>query len=147
MLPLTLTHIHSKTNTHKHNEPNANKQFHSALPRPDNGWRVWGVKSNETGREQQLSVCGNGVGGGGGGRGLSQDTSVLVKAESKPERESSSDRNNEHQNGCQLKLQKKRQLYSLSVNHCCRSSLVDWCELMRDPPGGQEGRLDSNKPG
>lgn len=35
----------------------ANKQSHSALPRPDNGWLVWGVKSNETGREQQLSVC------------------------------------------------------------------------------------------
>ncbi len=60
MLPLTLTHIHAQT----HDQPDANKQAHSALPRPDNGWRVWGVKSNETGREQQLSVCGNGVGGG-----------------------------------------------------------------------------------
>lgn len=42
---------------------------------------MWGVKSNETGQEQQLSVCGNGVGGVERGReGLSQDTSVLVKA-------------------------------------------------------------------
>lgn len=60
------------------NQPDANKQSHSALPCPDNGWRVWGVKSNETGREQQLSVCGNGW--RGEGEGGSQDTSVLVKA-------------------------------------------------------------------
>lgn len=106
MLPLTLTHIHSKTHTYKHNEPNANKQLHSALPRPDNGWRVWGVKSNETGREQQLSVCGNGV-GGGRREGSSQNTSVLVKAEARPERESCSDCNNEHQNGCQFKAPEK----------------------------------------
>ena len=52
---------HSRTNT---TTTDANKQPHSALPRPDNGWRVWGVKSNETGQEQQLSVCGNGFGGG-----------------------------------------------------------------------------------
>lgn len=57
---------------HKHNRADANKQFYSALPRPDNGCWVWGVKSNETDREQQLSVCGNGgwkgrEGGGGVG--------------------------------------------------------------------------------
>lgn len=56
---------------------------------------MWGVKSNETGREQQLSVCGNWVGGGeeGGNGGLSQDTSVLVKAGARPERESCVERN------------------------------------------------------
>lgn len=96
MLPLTLTHIHTQTN----------KQTHSALPHPDNGWRVWGVKSNETSREQQLSVCGNGCWGRGAGG--SQHTSVLVKARA-TERESCSDSSNEPQNCCQTKLTKKRQ--------------------------------------
>lgn len=41
----------------QHSLADANKQSHSALPRPDNGWLVWGVKSTETGREQQLNVC------------------------------------------------------------------------------------------
>lgn len=55
--------LHAHANT---NQAGANKLAHSALPRPDNGWRVRGVKSNETGREQQLSVCvGRGEAGGG----------------------------------------------------------------------------------
>lgn len=45
--------LHSSTG----DQPDANKQPHSALPRPDNGCRVWGVKSNEAGSKQQLSVC------------------------------------------------------------------------------------------
>lgn len=60
MLPLILTHIHTETQPIR-----CQQQSHSALPRPDNGWRVWGVKSNETSREQQLSVCVE-VGDGGG---------------------------------------------------------------------------------
>ena len=105
--PHSLQDTHTHTHTHKHNEPDANKQSHSALPRPDNGWRVWGVKSNETGREQQLSVCGNGV---GGGRRRGQVKTQVSLSKPRPnQKERSSVRNNEHQNGCQLKLQKKRQ--------------------------------------
>lgn len=67
MLPLTLTHIHTQTN------PMPIKQPYSALPRPDNGCWVWGVKSNETSREQQLSVCGNGWRGEGKGGGKGRE--------------------------------------------------------------------------
>lgn len=53
------------------------------------------------------------------------------------------------QNGCQSKLQKTRRrcLCALSENHRRHSSLVVWCELMRDPSGGQGGRLDLNRLG
>lgn len=109
---------------------------------------MWGVKSNETAREQQLSVCGNGVGGGevAERRGLSQDTSVLVKADARPERERAALIATTSPKWLPVKAPEKEtvvsQPYSLSVNHCCHPSLVDWCELMPDP----SGRLDSYKP-
>lgn len=123
------------TFTHKHTQHDANKRSHSALPRPDNGWRVWGVKSNETAREQQLSV--SGYGGTAGRRGLSQDTSVLVKTGARPER------------GRERERQKERGRAALTITTSPKWLPVKvtekeawitavaslWCELMKGPPG------------
>lgn len=75
------------------------------------------------------------------GAGLSQDTSVLVKAGA---RESCTDRNNEPKMAASQSSRKRNGRVSA---HCLHSSLVDCCERMPDPSGGQGGRLDSNKPG
>lgn len=128
---------------HKHNRADANKQSYSALHRPDNGCRVWGVKSNETDREQQLSVCGNGgwkgseKGGGGGGESrhkcpCQDQTREGLTTTTSPKWH-------------QSQLQEKRCRCLITENRHRHSSLLDWCELMRDPPDGQEGRAGLKK--
>lgn len=45
----------------------------------------------------------------------------------------------------QSQLQEKRCRCLITENRHRHSSLLDWCELMRDPPDGQEGRAGLKK--
>lgn len=143
-----VTHIHTHAHTQQHTipaSPNANKQCYSTLLHPDNGWLVWGVKSNKTGRsQQQLGVCvqsesrhkcpcqgwpreeGRGVGGGG---------RATLTAASRPRMAAGQNCRDGEGRQC---------LAIFCFSFLCSEPpdlLVDWCELIRAVPlaGGEAG--------
>lgn len=120
---------HSLQDTHKttqHNKPNANHLPHSAIPCLNNSWRGgWGgqlrVASNETSREQQLSVHGKWDGGWG------SDSRHKCPCDRWPGRRSSEAAPTT--TGSAKKFLKKRQLWILPVT-AVNSWTIPQCTIM-----------------